>query len=195
MKVAILKYNGGNIRSVECALRRLGVNPYITDDFNSIKEADRVIFPGVGEASSTMSYLKERKLDLLIKDLKQPFLGVCLGMQLLGSFTDENSTQCLQILDGVQCKRFSLSGLKVPHMGWNKVFNLSSPLFKGIPEGSFFYFVHSYLIPESQYSIGVCDYGERFISAVNKDNFYGVQFHPEKSHLLGEKVLSNFLQL
>ena len=194
MNLSIIKYNAGNIQSVMIALERLGVSAVVTDDVEEIKNADRVIFPGVGEASTAMDYLKEKKLDELIRDLKQPVLGICLGMQLLCDHSEENDTECLGIIP-VQVKRFSDPQLKIPQMGWNSIHGLKSPLFKNIEEGSFIYNVHSYYAEDSEYSIATCNYGLYYSAAIHKDNFYGVQFHTEKSADTGDRILRNFLSI
>jgi len=192
MKVVIIKYNAGNIRSVLFALERIGINAIVTDDYDEIRAADRVIFPGVGEASSAMRYLKEKGLDQLICSLKQPVLGICLGMQLMCAHSEENDTQCLGIFKQ-KVKRFSEIGLKVPQIGWNNIINLKSPLFKGIPENAYMYFVHSYYVENCGDAIAKTDYVQLYSSAVNKNNFYAVQFHPEKSGEIGQKILDNFI--
>ena len=194
MNLSIIKYNAGNIQSVMIALERLGVSAVVTDDVEEIKNADRVIFPGVGEASTAMDYLKEKKLDELIRDLKQPVLGICLGMQLLCDHSEENDTECLGIIP-VQVKRFSDPQLKIPQMGWNSIHGLKTPLFKNIEEGSFIYNVHSYYAVDSEYSIATCNYGLYYSAAIHKDNFYGVQFHTEKSADTGDRILRNFLTI
>ena len=194
MNLSIIKYNAGNIQSVMIALERLGVSAVVTDDVEEIKNADRVIFPGVGEASTAMDYLKEKKLDELIRDLKQPVLGICLGMQLLCDHSEENDTECLGIIP-VQVKRFSDPQLKIPQMGWNSIHGLKTPLFKNIEEGSFIYNVHSYYAVDSEYSIATCNYGLYYSAAIHKDNFYGVQFHTEKSADTGDRILRNFLSI
>lgn len=192
----IVKYNAGNIQSVLYALERIGERALVTDDHELIKRADRVIFPGVGEASTAMHYLRERKLDKLLIECKQPVLGICLGMQLMCRHSEENNTECLGIFDE-PVKKFvpGDSGIKVPQIGWNKVLDSGSPLFDGIPEGSFFYFVHSYYASRGPHTIGVTDYIISYSAALHKDNFYGVQFHPEKSAEAGEKLLKNFITL
>lgn len=194
MNLSIIKYNAGNIQSVMIALERLGVSAVVTDDVEEIKNADRVIFPGVGEASTAMDYLKAKKLDELIRDLKQPLLGICLGMQLLCDHSEENDTECLGIIP-VQVKRFSDPQLKIPQMGWNSIHGLKTPLFKNIEEGSFIYNVHSYYAVDSEYSIATCNYGLYYSAAIHKDNFYGVQFHTEKSADTGDRILRNFLSI
>jgi len=195
MKLAIIKYNAGNIQSVMNALERLGVNAEVTDDAEKIRSADKVIFPGVGEASSAMRSLKENNLDEIIKELKQPVLGICVGMQLLCEHSEENDTECLSIVP-VRVKKFSSSlKLKVPQVGWNTIVNLQSPLFKNIPNNSYIYNVHSYYAEDSQYTIAKCDYGLEYAAAIKKDNFYGVQFHTEKSAEVGDRIIKNFLEL
>ncbi|MHB9054723.1 MAG: imidazole glycerol phosphate synthase subunit HisH [Paludibacteraceae bacterium] len=194
MNIVIIKYNAGNIRSVDFALQRLGVQANITDNFDEIRTADRVIFPGVGEASSAMEYLKERKLDKLIVNLKQPVLGICLGMQLMCKESEENNTHCLGIFD-LQVRRFPEEGLKIPQIGWNNIYSLSSPLFTGIPENEFMYFVHGYYVEKSLQSIAVTNYILEYSSAIQKNNYYAVQFHPEKSGVMGQKVIENFLKI
>lgn len=194
MNVAILKYNAGNIRSVLFALERLGVDATATDNTDELLSADKVIFPGVGEASTAMQYLQEKNLDKLITQLKQPVLGICLGMQLMCSFSEENNTNCLGIFDQ-QVRKFSAVGFKVPQIGWNNIYNLSSPLFDGISEKEYMYFVHGYYVEKCPQSIAVTDYSLEYSAAIHKDNFYAVQFHPEKSGDAGQKILQNFLNL
>lgn len=200
MKLAIIKYNAGNIQSVLYALERLGLEAEVTDDADKIKSADKVLFPGVGEASSAMQSLIENHLDQVIKDLKQPVFGICVGMQLLCQHSEENDTSCLGIVP-VQVKKFlsSPSGRqtgmrKVPQIGWNKIYDLKSDLFKGIEEKSFIYNVHSYYAEDSEYTIAKCDYGLEYAAAIRKDNFYGVQFHTEKSATVGDRILKNFIE-
>ncbi len=195
MKLVILKYNAGNIRSVLYALERIGVEALVTDDPDAIGSADKVIFPGVGEASTAMKYLRERKLDQLILNLKQPVLGICLGLQLMCTHSEENETECLGVFN-TRVKKFSQSGgLKVPQIGWNKVENSTGPLFQGIFEEPYCYFVHSYYAEECSDTAATTEYGVRFSSALEKGNFYGLQFHPEKSAVAGELILKNFIQL
>ena len=191
--IAIVKYNAGNIQSVKNAVERLGFSCIVTDDENELKSSDKVIFPGVGEASSAMKYLKERKLDEVIKNLKQPVLGICLGQQLMCNFSEEGNTQCLGIFD-VNVKKFEAKE-KVPHMGWNNLTNRNSDLFNGIPVDSDFYFVHSFYAEIGADTIAQCDYILPFSAALQKSNFYAVQFHTEKSGVVGERILKNFLQL
>ncbi len=193
MKTVIIKYGSGNTRSVDFALRRLGVSGSVSDDPEEIRAADKVIFPGVGEASSAMKYLLERKLDTLIKELKQPVLGICLGMQLLCECSEEGNTECLGIFKQ-KVKKFN-GGMKVPQIGWNNISNLKGKLFKGLSENEFMYFVHGYFAEQSKATVALTEYGPRYSSALQNDNFYGVQFHPEKSGTAGEMVLKNFLEL
>ena len=192
MKVVIIKYNAGNIRSVLFALERIGVNAIVTDDHDEIRSADRVIFPGVGEASSAMKYLKEKELDKLICSLTQPVLGICLGMQLMCLHSEENDTECLGIFDQ-KVKLFPSAGLKIPQIGWNNITDLKSTLFNGISENAYMYFVHSYYVETCENAIAKTDYVLEFSSALQKDNFSAVQFHPEKSGEEGQKILENFI--
>lgn len=194
MKIAIVKYNAGNVESVKNALNRLNIDPILTDDAEELSAADKVIFPGVGEASTAMEYLRARNLDAVIKNLAQPVLGVCLGMQLLCESSDENDTDCLDILP-YRARRFESENLKIPQMGWNNIFDLKSDLFKGINENEYVYFVHSFYVESGAETIAACDYGVKFSAAVNHKNFYAVQFHTEKSGAVGEKILENFLGL
>jgi glutamine amidotransferase len=192
----IIKYNAGNIQSVLYALERIGEEAVVTDDRAQILAADKVIFPGVGEASTAMNYLKERKLDQLIRELTQPVLGICLGMQLMCRHSEENDTDCLGIFDEpVQKFEAGGSGLKVPQTGWNNVTGMGTQLFNGIPDGSYFYFVHSYYAALGEHTVGITDYTTLYSAALHRDNFYGVQFHPEKSAAAGETLLKNFLTL
>jgi glutamine amidotransferase len=197
MNVAIIKYNAGNIQSVLFALARIGIQATVTDDAALIKAADKVIFPGVGEASTAMNYLKERKLDGLITSLAQPVLGICLGMQLLCEYSEENDTPCLGIFENARVRKFSTADdhLKVPQIGWNTIYDLQSGLFTDVPESSYCYFVHGYYAEKSRYSIASTDYVLPYSSAFQKNNFYGVQFHPEKSAAIGEQIFKNFLAL
>ena len=196
MNVAIIKYNAGNIFSVDYALKRIGVTPVITSDKETLLKADKVIFPGVGEAETTMKYLKEQNLDILIKDLKQPVLGICLGMQLMCKYSEEGNTECLGIFDA-DVKRFCPQRHidKVPHMGWNTIENAVSPLFKGFEKDEYVYFVHSYYVPLNDFTAARTNYILPYSSALHKDNFYATQFHPEKSGKTGERILRNFLEL
>lgn len=197
MKTVIIKYNAGNIRSVLFALDRIGVEGIVTDNPEEIRAADRVIFPGVGEASSAMSYLKERNLDKLITDLKQPTLGICLGMQLMCKHSEENNTDCLGIFD-VDVKRFQSpvdNLLKIPQIGWNNITGLYSSIFEHVPENSYMYFVHSYYVALSAETVATTNYVINYSSALQKDNFYAVQFHPEKSADAGQQILENFLKI
>jgi glutamine amidotransferase len=194
MNIAIIKYNAGNIRSVDHALLRLGVKAEITDDPDTIRAADKVIFPGVGEAKSTMSYLKARGLDLLLKELKQPVLGICLGQQLMCSGSEEGNTACIGIFDEV-VRRFPSGEMKVPHMGWNSLGRVKGKLFPNQLEGAYVYFVHSYYVPVCEDTAAECNYILPFSAAMQKDNFYATQFHPEKSGDPGELILTKFLEL
>ena len=196
MKTVIIKYNAGNIQSVLYALERIGVNALVTDAIEEIKTADKVIFPGVGEASTAMQYLKERKLDELIKNLKQPVLGICLGMQLMCTHSTENDITCLGIFEE-QVKQLETTdpSIKVPQIGWNTITALKTPLFKGVTENSYAYFVHGYYAAKGQHTIATTNYIQDYSSALHRDNFYGVQFHPEKSALVGEQIIQNFLSL
>jgi len=196
MKTVIIKYNAGNIQSVLYALERLGVSAMVTDSIQEIQTADKVIFPGVGEASTAMQYLRERNLDTIIKNLKQPVLGICLCMQLMCTHSTENNTSCLGIFEE-QVKQFETKepAIKIPQIGWNTVTALKSPLFNGITENSFAYFVHSYFAALGKHTIATTHYIREYSSALHKDNFYGVQFHPEKSAKAGEQIIQNFLAL
>lgn len=197
MKVAIIKYNAGNIYSVTHALRRVGVEPIITADPEIIKQADKVIFPGVGEASTTMDYLKEHHLDKLIQDLKQPVLGICLGMQLLCKHSEEGNVECIGIFD-TDVKRFQPEKHqdKVPHMGWNTIKDLKEDgIFTKDMENDFVYFVHSFYVPLNPYTAATTDYILPFSASLRKENFFAAQFHPEKSGKMGEQIIKNFLNL
>ncbi|MDX1953888.1 MAG: imidazole glycerol phosphate synthase subunit HisH [Chitinophagaceae bacterium] len=197
MNLVIIKYNAGNIRSVLFALERIGVQAVVTDEPDLIRQADKVIFPGVGEASSAMRYLKERGLDQLISGLKQPVLGICLGMQLMCRYSEENDTPCLGIFEET-VKRFAPSTdqpLKIPQMGWNKIYGLKTGLFDRVKEQSYCYFVHGYYADLGEHTIATTDYVTPYSSALSRDNFYGVQFHPEKSAEVGELILKNFIAL
>lgn len=194
MKVVIIQYNAGNTQSVSFALQRLGIDPVISDDPAIIQAADKVIFPGVGEASTAMRYLRERNLDKVIPGLQQPVLGICLGMQLLCNFSEENDTTCLGLVP-IQVKKFSSVTEKVPQVGWNTISNLQEPLFTGIPEQSYIYNVHSYYAEHSAYTIATGNYVHEYAAAIRNNNFFGVQFHTEKSAAIGERILDNFLKL
>ena len=192
--IAIIKYNAGNVRSVMNALHRLGVDAIVTDDSTLLREADKVIFPGVGEASSAMRYLRERGLDEILKNLDQPFLGICLGLQLMCKHSEEGDTDCLEIFTE-NVKRFPSAKEKVPHMGWNNCSELKEPLFQGISSEDDFYFVHSYYAELGSQTAAQCDYIIPFSAALQQDNFYAVQFHPEKSADVGQQLIKNFLEL
>jgi glutamine amidotransferase len=194
MEIVIIKYNAGNIRSVLFALERLGFNAVVTDDPSLIRKADKVIFPGVGEASSAMSYLQKHGLDHVILSLKQPVLGICLGMQLLCDFSEENQTGCLGIIKQ-HIKQFPQLGLKIPQIGWNDIYGLKGPLFNQVPDHSYVYFVHGYYAPLSEYTLASVQYMIQYSAALQKDNFFAVQFHPEKSGDVGQQILTNFLSL
>ena len=196
MNLSIIQYNAGNIQSVLYALERLGVAATVTDDPAMIQAADKVIFPGVGEASTAMAYLKERNLDQLIVSLKQPVLGICLGMQLMCGHSAENDTTCLGIFEEqVLAFKATEVGIKVPQIGWNNIANLKNELFNGVPENSFAYFVHGFYAGLGDNTIATTDYIQPYSSALQKNNFYGVQFHPEKSAAVGEQIIQNFLSL
>lgn len=196
MKVAIVKYNGGNIRSVVNSFQQLGVELVVTDNAEALMTADRVIFPGQGEASSAMAHLKENKLDLVIRNLPQPVLGICIGQQLMCRHSEEGDTDCIGIFP-VDVKRFRPTSheFKVPAIGWNQIENATSPLFHGFKEGEFVYYVHSYYVPICKYTIATSDYIQNYSAALHKDNFYATQFHPEKSGEIGKRILKNFLDL
>jgi len=191
--IAIIKYNGGNVNSVQNALNRLNINSVITDDPEQILKADKVIFPGVGEASSTMKLLKEKELDLLIPGLTQPVLGICLGMQLMCKGNEEGDTEGMGIFD-INVRKFPAKDI-VPHMGWNTLSEQTSPLFSGIEKNNDVYFVHSYYCELSDFTTSVCDYILPFSASLQKDNFYAVQFHPEKSGIVGNQIVRNFINL
>jgi glutamine amidotransferase len=193
VSVTIIKYNAGNVHSVRLAMNRLGIEPVLSDDPEVIRSAERVIFPGVGEASTAMTYLQEHGLTEVIKGLTRPFLGICLGLQLMCAHSEENDTPCLGLFP-VQVKRFPPAG-KVPHMGWNTITGLRGPLFSGIPDGSFVYFVHSYYAEAVPLATAACEYIVPFSAALGRDNFHALQFHPEKSGDAGEQILRNFLTL
>ena len=193
MSLIIIDYGAGNIKSIQFAFKRLGVDAILSNNIDEIKTADKVIFPGVGEASSAMKMLQESGLDKIIPTLKQPVLGICLGMQLMCNFSEEGNTKGLGIFD-VEIKRFS-NAVKVPQMGWNTVSNLKSALFTGVKENEFMYLVHSFYAENCKESIATTTYETSYAAALQKNNFYGVQFHPEKSSLAGEQLLKNFLEL
>ena len=195
MQVAVVKYNAGNIYSVMNALKRLGVEPLLTDDAQQLRQADRVLFPGQGEASGAMAYLREHGLDQVIRSLTQPVLGICIGQQLLCRHSEEGDVDCLGIFDA-EVKRFSPTRHedKVPCMGWNKIYDTKSELMTGI-EGQFVYFVHSFYVPSCPETIATADYIQPYSAALHKDNFYSTQFHPEKSGSVGERIIRNFLEL
>jgi len=195
MQVAIIDYNAGNVQSVLFALERLGIDAALTDDHDAIQAADKVIFPGVGEANTTMRYLRERGLDGVIRSLTQPVLGICLGMQLLCEHSEENDTPCLGIIPQQVLRFRPRHGEKVPHMGWNSIGRLRNGLFTPDLEGEYVYFVHSYYVEEGPYTTAVTDYVLPFSAGLHKDNFYATQFHPEKSGKVGERILENFLEL
>ena len=195
MQVAVVKYNAGNIYSVMNALKRLGVEPLLTDDAQQLRQADRVLFPGQGEASGAMAYLREHGLDQVIRSLTQPVLGICIGQQLLCRHSEEGDVDCLGIFDA-EVKRFSPTRHedKVPCMGWNRIYGTKSELMTGI-EGQFVYFVHSFYVPSCPETIATADYIQPYSAALHKDNFYATQFHPEKSGSVGERIIRNFLEL
>lgn len=192
--IAIIDYSTGNLRSVVNAVERLGASYIITSDESEILSADRVLLPGVGEALSAMAALRERGLDQLIPRLVQPVLGICIGMQLMCRWSDEGDTECMGIFEN-RVTKFSAPNLKIPQMGWNTVDSLASPLFDGIEEHSYLYYVHSYAANVNQHTIAQTDYGMRFSAALGRDNFYGCQFHPEKSGDVGSRILANFFEI
>lgn len=199
MKLVVIKYNAGNIRSVDYALKRLGVEAEVTADVEKIRSADKVIFPGVGEAFNTMKYLRETKLDQVIVSLKQPVLGICLGLQLMCKYSEEGNTECLGIFDE-EVKRFQPKPgeeniYKVPHMGWNTLTHVKSALFDASLENQYVYFVHSYYAAIGPHTAATTNYTQSFSAALHKDNFYATQFHPEKSGTVGGKILENFIKL
>ena len=196
MKIAIIKYNAGNNFSVECALRRLGYEAVVTDNPDEIRQADKVIFPGVGEARSAMEYLRAHGLDKVIKSLKQPVLGICIGQQLMCRYSEEGNVDCLGIFD-VDVKRFdaSTSGMKIPHMGWNTISLSKDDFIPSTLDGKYVYYVHSYYVPVNDATIATTDYILPYSAALHKDNFYATQFHPEKSGDIGEQILKSFIEL
>jgi glutamine amidotransferase len=193
MKIVIIDYGAGNVQNVLFALERLGFKGTITNNQNTIKSADKIIFPGVGEASNAMKMLQESSLDVLIPTLKQPVLGICLGMQLMCKHSEEGNTNGLGIFD-TNVTKFSQE-VKVPQVGWNTIYNLKSPLFKGIKENEFMYLVHSFYVPLTENTIATANYEKEYSTALQRENFFGVQFHPEKSGVFGEQILMNFLNL
>jgi len=195
MNVAIVKYNAGNIYSVINALRRLGIEPTLTDEAELLMKADRVLFPGQGHAAKAMEYLKARRLDEVIRDLRQPVFGICVGQQLLCRHSEEGNADCIGIFDA-EVRRFQPERQeeKVPCMGWNRLYDTRSPLMQGI-EGGYVYFVHSYYVPLCEETIATADYIQPYSASMHKDNFYACQFHPEKSGKVGEQILKNFLSL
>jgi glutamine amidotransferase len=197
MNIAIVKYNAGNIQSVLYALERIGMEALVTDDPEKLRAADKVIFPGVGEASTAMKYLTERKLDKVLTGLQQPVLGICLGMQLMCAYSEENDTTCLGIFDEPvkQFKPTAATPVKVPQIGWNNIYDLKTGLFKGLPANSFCYFVHGFYAALGKHTIATADYVQPYSAGLHRDNFYGVQFHPEKSAAAGEQILKNFLSM
>lgn len=195
MKTVIIKYNAGNVQSVMYALDRLGASYLLTDDEAEIRSADKVIFPGVGEASTAMAYLRQRGLDKLIPSLKQPVLGTCVGMQLMCRYSEENNTTCMGIFN-IDVRRFPATpDLKVPHTGWNSIYSLQGPLTAGLPENAYVYFVHSYAADVCAETTAVCDYVRPFSAMLHRDNFYTAQFHAEISGNIGQRILENFLKL
>ena len=196
MEVGIVKYNAGNIYSVVNALKRMGIEPLLTDDPELLKKADRVLFPGQGEAKGAMEYLKARGLDAVIRNLKQPVFGICVGQQLLCKHSEEGDVDCIGIFDAPVVRfRPERHEDKVPCMGWNKLYNTKSPLMEGLGDDPYVYFVHSYYVPVCEETIATADYILPYSASMNKDNFYTCQFHPEKSGTVGERILRNFLDL
>lgn len=195
--IAIIKYNAGNVQSVQYALQRIGVASIVTDDIALIQSADKIIFPGVGHANAAMQYLKERELDKLIVSLQQPFLGICLGLQLMCRHSEEGDTDCLGIFNE-EVKLFPASRMeiyKIPQIGWNNIYDYKSVLFNGLPDNAFVYTVHSYFAASGSETIATTDYIIPYSAALEKDNFYAVQFHPEKSGTTGESILKNFINI
>jgi imidazole glycerol-phosphate synthase subunit HisH len=194
MKIGIVKYNAGNIESVQNALNRLGVESIVTDVAEILQTVDKVIFPGVGEASTAMTYLRQRNLDKVIKSLIQPVLGICLGMQLFCESSEENETNCFGISSN-KVRKFESETLKIPQIGWNNISNLKGELFNDVAENSYVYFVHSYYVEFGGQTTAICDYSVKFSAAIEYKNFYATQFHPEKSGKVGEQILENFLKI
>ncbi|MBV6653042.1 MAG: imidazole glycerol phosphate synthase subunit HisH [Mameliella sp.] len=195
MNIAIIDYNAGNVRSVQFAMQRLGIEANLTSNVSEIQAADKVIFPGVGEANTTMAYLRARGLDEVIRNLQQPVLGICLGMQLLCQHSEENDTDCLGIIPQRVVRFQPANGEKIPHMGWNSIRNLKEGIFSPDLEGGYVYFVHSYYVEQGEYTTATTDHVLPFSSALQKDNFYATQFHPEKSGKIGESILKHFINL
>lgn len=195
MKVAIIKYPGGNVLSVDLALKRLGIQPVVSADPEYILAADRIIFPGVGEAATTMQYLRRTGLDGLLTSIRQPFLGICLGMQLMCSRSEEGNVDCLGIFPEEVVRLRPACGEKVPHMGWNQVTNIRGRLMNNIKEGTYMYFIHSYYVTPGENTVAITDYVQPFSAALEKGNFFATQFHPEKSGMAGEQLLKNFINL
>jgi glutamine amidotransferase len=195
MNVVVIRYGGGNIQSVLFALQRIGITPIVSADAAVISKADKVIFPGVGEASGTMKEIKRSGLDGVIKELRQPFLGICLGLQLMCKHSEEGNTECLGIFNLKVKKFIPAENVKVPHVGWNSIQKLNGPLFKGIPDDSYVYYVHSFYAEIGAETCGTTKYIKAFSAALSKDNFYAMQFHPEKSGVVGEAILKNFISL
>jgi len=193
MNIVIIDYGAGNVKSVQFAIERLGYSAICSNDAAVIQAADKIIFPGVGEASSAMLEIKKYGLDEIIPKLNQPVLGICLGMQLMCRFTEENDTKCLNIFP-INVLKFS-NDLKVPQISWNTLMNLKPPLFRNVPEDSFVYYVHSYYVPLNEYTIATTNYGLSYAAAIHRENFYACQFHPEKSSAIGEQILKNFIEL
>lgn len=192
MKIVIIDYGAGNVKSVQFALERLGYDAICSNQIEEIQKADKVIFPGVGEAQSAMEEIRKFGLDTIIPKLTQPVLGICLGMQLMCQHSEENDTDCLGIFP-IDVKLFTVD-LKVPHIGWNQIMDIKGHLFDKVSESSYVYYVHSYYIPENEYSIANTEYGIKYSGAIRKDNFYACQFHPEKSGDIGEQILKNFIK-
>lgn len=195
MKIGIVNYNAGNVRSVIAALQRLGIETVFTDDSDALKATDGVVFPGQGEASEAMAHLKGKGLDETIRTLRQPVLGICIGMQLMCRHSEEGDVDCLGIFDEMVTRWNAHEGLKVPQMGWNDLNNLKTPLFEGVHEGDFVYFVHSYYVPVCNETAAKSEYITPFSAALHRDNFYATQFHPEKSGEVGERILRNFVDI